>query len=72
MVDIARAVLATGAVDRPAGIDLEQIPRIEIVGGIGVNLPAGVANDELAFPDRDAGEKTQSGFGSTDPKVARR
>jgi hypothetical protein len=72
MVDIARAVLAAGAVDRPARIDLEQIPRIESVGGIGVNLPAGVADDELALPDRDAGEKTQSGFGSTDSEVARR
>jgi hypothetical protein len=72
MVDIARAVLAAGAVDRPARIDLEQIPRIERVGGIGVNLPAGVADDELALPDRDAGEKTQSSFGSTDSEVARR
>ena len=72
VVDVARAVLAAGAVDRPARIDLEQIPRIEIVGGIGANLSADVANDEMVLLDRDAGEEAQPSLGSTDPKVARR
>jgi hypothetical protein len=72
MVNVAGAILPTGAVDRPARIDLEQVPRIELVGGVGAHLPAGVADDELALLDRDAGEKAQTSLGSTDPEVARR
>jgi hypothetical protein len=46
MVDVARAV-PVGAIDGPAGVDLEQVAGIELVGDFGANLPAAVANDEL-------------------------
>src|SRR5262249_3300517 len=72
MVDVARAVPAVGAVDGPAGVDLEQVAGIELVGGFAANLPAAVTNDELPLLDCDPGEETQPSFGSTDPKVTRR
>lgn len=71
MVDIARPVSPAGAVDRPAIVDLEQIPRIEILGVVGVNLPADISNDELALFDRYASEQAEPGLGSADAKVAR-
>src|SRR6516162_8609586 len=72
MVDVARAVPAVGAVDGPAGVDLEQVAGIELVGGFGADLPAAVAYDELPLFDRDAGEETKPGLRSADAKVTRR
>ena len=72
MVDVARPVSAAGAVDRPAGVDFEKIAGIELVGDLGRNLAADVANDELSLLDRDPGEETQPSFGLADPEMARR
>src|SRR5215831_17695187 len=72
MIDVARPIPAAGAVDGPAGVDLEQVAGIELVGGFTANLPAAVANDELPLLDCDTGEETQPRFGSASPKVTRR
>jgi len=58
MIDIARPVSAAGAVDGPAAVDLEEIARIELVGDLGRNLSAAVAEDELPLLDWDAGKET--------------
>ena len=71
MVDIARAVFSVRAIDRPAIVDLEQIPRIESLGVFGGNLPADVSDDELSLLDRDAREQAESGLGSADPEMTR-
>jgi len=72
MIDVARPVPAVGAVDGPAGVDLEQVAGIELVGGFGAHLPAAVADDELPLLDCDTGEEPQPSLASADPKVTRR
>ena len=49
MIDIARPVSAAGPVDRPAVVDLEQVPGIEMLGFGSGYLPADVSDgDSLA------------------------
>jgi hypothetical protein len=62
MIDVTRSVPAARAVDGPTAVDLEHVAIIEVVGGFGTQLPAAVANDELPFLDRDAGEEAEPGF----------
>src|SRR5438876_850704 len=52
VIDVARLVAAARAVDGPARVDLEQIARIELIGGFGADFPAAVTHDELSFADR--------------------
>ena len=70
MIDVTRRIPAGCAVDGPAGVYLEEIARIEIVGGFGANLPAAVADDELSFADRHAREQPEAGSCSRDSQVA--
>src|SRR6266478_6528455 len=72
MIDVARPVPAARAVDRPAVVDLEHIAVVELVGDFGTQLSAAVADDELPFLDRNAGEEPQPSFGSADAKMTRR
>src|SRR5262245_7779459 len=72
VVDAACPVPATGAVDRPALVELEKISRIEIVGDFGGDLLARVADDELALLDRDASEQAEPALGATDSQMTRR
>jgi hypothetical protein len=59
MIDIARRIPAGCAINGPAGVDLEEIARIENIGRFGTNLPAAVADDELPFSDRHAREQPE-------------
>lgn len=71
MIDIARPVSAVGPVDRPAVVDLEQVPGIEMLGFGGGYLPADVSDDELSLFDRHQRKQAKAGPGAGDPKMSR-
>jgi len=70
MVDVARLIPASCAINRPARVDLEEVARIEIIGRVGANLPAAVADDVLPLSDRHARKQSEPGSCSPDPQVA--
>jgi hypothetical protein len=71
MIDIARPVSAAGPVDRPAVVDLEQVPGIEMLGFGSGYLPADVSDDELSLFDRHQRKQAKAGPGAGDPKMSR-
>src|SRR4051812_49112708 len=72
VIDIAGQIAPGGAVDRPAVVDLEQIPGVHDLGVFGADLLAAIPDNESALLDRSAGEEAEPGLGSADPKMTRR
>jgi hypothetical protein len=68
VVDIASLVPSRGAVDGPSGAHLEEIACIASLGHFGIrNAWTDIFDDELALVDHIRGEKTETGFRSSDP-----
>src|SRR3954462_11721853 len=72
MIDIAGQIAPGGAVDRPAVVDLEQIPGVHDFGVFGADLLAAIPDNERALLDRGAGEEAEPRLGSANPKMTRR
>src|SRR3954465_12292618 len=57
MIDIAGDIAPAGAVDRPAVVDLEQIPGVHDFGVFGTDLLSAIPDNKGALLDRGAGEE---------------
>ena len=66
MVDVARDVLAARSVDRPTGVDLEQILGVKLIRDLVGQHAADVSDNEASLADELGGEQAQACFGTAD------